>query len=196
MVQKSLEELLAERIVIIDGAMGTMIQSFHLSEADFRGERFKDWPTSLLGNNDLLSITSPEVIESIHRAYLEAGADIIETNTFNANAFSQGDYGVGDLVYELNLEAAKIARRAVDEAIHHNPNHPRYVAGVLGPTNKTASIAQKVEDAAHRSVTFDELVATYTKALDGLVEGGVDVVLIETIFDTLNAKAAIFAVDQ
>src|SRR3989338_5824123 len=196
MVQKSLEELLAERIVIIDGAMGTMIQSFHLSEADFRGERFQDWPTSLLGNNDLLSITSPEVIESIHRAYLEAGADIIETNTFNANAFSQGDYGVGDLVYELNLEAAKIARRAVDEAIHHNPNHPRYVAGVLGPTNKTASIAQKVDDAAHRSVTFDELVATYTKALDGLVEGGVDVVLIETIFDTLNAKAAIFAVDQ
>jgi len=194
MVIKSLKEAIRERIIIIDGAMGTMIQSFHLLEADFRGTRFQDWPTDLFGNNDLLNLTRPDIIESIHTGYLEAGADIIETNTFNSN-FSQEEYGMQDLVYELNFEAAKIARRAVDKIILKNLNHPRYVAGALGPTKKTSSLSD-VNDPSSRAVTFMELVATYTEAVKGLVDGGVDVLLIETIFDTLNAKAAIFAVDQ
>ena len=193
---KSLEELLQERLVIIDGAMGTMIQSFRLPESDFRGSRFKNWPHPLAGNNDLLSITRPDIIQSIHRAYLEAGADIIETNTFNSSAISMADYGLQDLVYELNLEAAKIARKAADEAMKANPKHPRYVAGALGPTNKTASISVDVNEPEKREINFAELVATYTTAIKGLVDGGVDVILIETIFDTLNAKAAIFAVEQ
>src|SRR3989344_806404 len=194
MVIKSLKEAIRERIIIIDGAMGTMIQSFHLLEADFRGTRFQDWPTDLFGNNDLLNLTRPDIIESIHTGYLEAGADIIETNTFNSN-FSQEEYGMQDLVYELNVEAAKIARRAVDKAMLKNPHYPRYVAGSLGPTKKTSSLSD-VNDPSSRAVTFMELVATYTEAVKGLVDGGVDVILIETIFDTLNAKAAIFAVDQ
>jgi 5-methyltetrahydrofolate--homocysteine methyltransferase len=186
---------LGERVLVLDGAMGTVIQSYKLGESDYRGERFKDSPRDLKGNNDLLVLTRPEVIGEIHRRYLEAGADIIETNTFNSNATSQADYGLQSLVRELNLTAAQIARRAADD-VAARTGRARFVAGALGPTNRTASLSPNVNDPGFRNVTFDELAATYAEATRALVEGGVDLILVETIFDTLNAKAALFAVRQ
>ncbi len=192
---REFRRLLGERVLVLDGAMGTVIQSYKLGEADYRGERFRDWPKDLKGNNDLLVLTRPEVIGEIHRRYLEAGADIVETNTFNSNATSQADYGAEALVRELNLTAAQIARRAADE-VAARTGRPRFVAGALGPTNRTASLSPNVSDPGFRNVSFDELAATYTEATRALVEGGVDLILVETIFDTLNAKAALFAVRQ
>jgi 5-methyltetrahydrofolate--homocysteine methyltransferase len=185
---------LQQRILLLDGAMGSMIQTYQLTEADYRGERFKDFPVDLQGNNDLLSLTQPDIIADIHRAYLHAGADILETNTFNSTASSQGDYQLGELAHEFNLAAARIARQVADEISATTPDRPRFVAGVIGPTGKSASISRRVEDPGHRDITFDQLVADYTNSLDGLVQGGVDLVLIETAFDTLNAKAAVFAI--
>jgi 5-methyltetrahydrofolate--homocysteine methyltransferase len=190
---REFRRLLGERVLVLDGAMGTVIQSYKLGEADYRGERFRDWPKDLKGNNDLLVLTRPEVIGEIHRRYLEAGADIIETNTFNSNATSQADYGAEALVRELNLAAAQIARRAADD-VAARTGRPRFVAGALGPTNRTASLSPHVNDPGFRNVSFDELAATYDEATRALVEGGVDAILVETIFDTLNAKAALFAV--
>jgi 5-methyltetrahydrofolate--homocysteine methyltransferase len=205
-----LREQLDQRILILDGAMGTMIQSYGLQEADYRGERFADWPSELKGNNDLLSLTQPQIIREIHTKYLEAGSDILETNTFNANSASMADYGMESLVYELNVAGAKVAREACD-AIEADEVHgrtgaeggampgtakPRFVAGVLGPTSRTCSISPDVNDPGYRNVTFDELVETYIDATRGLIDGGADIILIETIFDTLNAKAAVFAVKQ
>ncbi|MEW5771416.1 MAG: methionine synthase [Pseudomonadota bacterium] len=184
----------ARRILILDGAMGTMIQRYKLQEADYRGTRFADWPRDLKGNNDLLLLTKPEVIREIHAQYLAAGADILETNTFNANSISMADYGMEALVHELNFEGARLAREVADQ--YSTPDKPRFVAGVLGPTSRTLSISPDVNDPGYRNVSWDELVATYYQATDGLVKGGADLLLIETIFDTLNAKAAVFAVKQ
>ncbi|WP_297326040.1 methionine synthase [Nitrosomonas sp.] len=191
-----LESLFAQRILILDGAMGTMIQTFKLTEADFRGQRFADFPHDLRGNNDLLTLTQPEIIRSIHAGYLEAGADIIETNTFNSNAASMADYHMQDLVYELNFSAAKLARETAQTFEAKTPEKPRFVAGVIGPTTKTASISPDVNDPGFRGITFDQLVADYTESICGLVDGGADILLVETIFDSLNAKAALFAIDQ
>jgi len=191
-----LHQLAAKRILILDGAMGTMIQSYKLTETDYRGERFKDFPHDLKGNNDLLALTQPKIIREIHSAYLEAGADIIETNTFNATSISMADYHMEDLVYELNVAAAKLVREAADEWTAKTPDKPRFVAGVLGPTNRTASISPDVNDPGKRNVDFDTLVTSYTEALSGLIAGGADLILVETIFDTLNAKAALFAIDS
>ena len=174
--------------------MGTMIQGFKLTEQDFRGGRFRDYPTDLKGNNDLLSITKPEVIINIHEQYLEAGADIIGTNTFNANGISQADYSLADLSYELNLASAKLARKAADKYSLANPSKPRFVAGSLGPTNKTASLSPDVNDPGYRAVSFDDLVEIYSEQARGLLDGGVDLLLVETVFDTLNAKAALFGI--
>ncbi|GAA2119035.1 methionine synthase [Nocardioides bigeumensis] len=190
-----LSRLLGERILVIDGAMGTAIQRDRPSEQAYRGERFADWPSDLQGNNDLLSITAPDLIAEIHREYLQAGADIIETNTFNANAISLSDYGMSDLARELNREAAALARRVADEFAAATPDRPRFVAGALGPTSRTASISPDVNDPGARNVLFDELVSAYLDAANGLVEGGADLLVVETIFDTLNAKAAIFALE-
>jgi 5-methyltetrahydrofolate--homocysteine methyltransferase len=187
--------LLARRILVLDGAMGTMIQSYQLGEKDYRGERFASWPRDLKGNNDLLSLTQPAIIRAIHRAYLEAGADVLETNSFNSTAISMADYGMEELVYELNRASASLAREASDE-FERLSDAPRYVAGVLGPTNRTASLSPDVNDPGFRNVGFDELVATYTDAIRGLLDGGADLLLVETIFDTLNAKAALFAIDS
>jgi 5-methyltetrahydrofolate--homocysteine methyltransferase len=186
----------ARRILILDGAMGTMIQRYGLTEADYRGSRFADWPSDVRGNNDLLLLTRPQVIQEIQRQYLQAGADILETNTFNANSISMADYDMESLVFELNFEGARLARELADEFTAQNPDKPRFVAGVLGPTSRTLSISPDVNDPGYRNVTWDELVTTYTEAIDGLVKGGADLILIETIFDTLNAKAAVFAVKQ
>ncbi|MFK7855595.1 MAG: methionine synthase [Granulosicoccus sp.] len=194
--ETQLRSLLADRILLLDGAMGTMIQAHDLSEVDFRSDRFKSWDVDLKGNNDLLSITQPELITEIHTAFLDSGADIIETNTFNANAVSMADYNMQAEVRELNLASAKLARIAADKAAALTPGKPRFVAGVLGPTNRTASLSPKVEDPGYRNITFAELDECYYEACDALLEGGVDIVLIETIFDTLNAKAAIFAVNR
>ncbi|MGH8621938.1 MAG: homocysteine S-methyltransferase family protein, partial [Burkholderiales bacterium] len=191
-----LDALLKDRILILDGALGTMIQGYRLSEADYRGERFADHPQDLKGNNDLLVLTQPGVIRTIHREYLAAGADVIETNTFNSTSVAQADYRLQHVVHELNLEAAKLARAAADECTARNPSRPRFVAGALGPTNRTASISPEVNDPGFRNITFDELRAAYAEAVRGLVEGGVDLLLLETIFDTLNAKAAIFAIEE
>ncbi len=191
-----LHEALKTRILILDGAMGTMIQKHKLTEADFRGERFKDWPRDLKGNNDLLTLTRPDVIRAIHEAYLAAGADIIETNTFNSTSISQADYGMEALVGELNREGAKLARAAADAWTAKTPAKPRFVAGAIGPTNRTASISPDVADPAKRNVTFDQLRDAYREAARALIEGGVDVLLVETIFDTLNAKAALYAIDE
>ena len=192
-----LTKLLKERILVLDGAMGTMIQRHKLSEEEFRGERFKDHPHDLRGDNDLLTITKPDIIKGIHKAYLAAGSDIIETNTFNANAISQADYKLEHLAYELNYQSAKVAREAIDEFIKENPGtKQRFVAGALGPTNKTLSLSPKVSDPGYRAVTFDELAKVYFEEVKSLVDGGVDILLIETIFDTLNAKAAIYAVEE
>ncbi len=189
---QSIYEALEQRILILDGAMGTMIQRHDLQEHDYRGERFKDWGQDVKGNNDLLTLSKPDVIAGIHRDYLDAGADIIETNTFNANSISMADYGMEELSYELNFESAKLARELADE--FSTDDKPRFVAGIVGPTNRTLSISPDVNDPSKRNITFDELVVSYTEAVDGLIKGGIDIVLIETIFDTLNAKAAIYAV--
>lgn len=194
-MQKSLSKALAQRILVLDGAMGTMIQSHQLEEADYRGERFAEWSTDLRGNNDLLSITQPDIIKGIHEAYLVAGADIIETNTFNTTSIAMADYAMESLVTELNQTSAKLAREAADRYTALTPDQPRFVAGVLGPTNRTASLSPDVEDPAYRNVTFDQLVETYCEATQALMAGGVDLLMIETVFDTLNAKAAIFAVE-
>nr|WP_207401633.1 MULTISPECIES: methionine synthase [Pseudomonas] len=191
---QALQHALQARILILDGGMGTMIQSYKLEEADYRGERFADWPQDVKGNNDLLILSRPDVIGAIEKAYLDAGADILETNTFNATQVSQADYGMEALVYELNVEGARLARRVADAKTLETPDKPRFVAGVLGPTSRTCSISPDVNDPGYRNVTFDELVENYTEASQGLIEGGADLILIETIFDTLNAKAAIFAV--
>jgi 5-methyltetrahydrofolate--homocysteine methyltransferase len=185
-----------ERILILDGAMGTMIQRYKLDEAGYRGERFKAFKHDLRGNNDLLVLTQPTIIGEIHNAYLEAGADIIETNTFNAQAISQSDYGLEDIAYEMNVAAAKLARKAADAWTRRTPAKPRFVAGAIGPTNRTASISPDVNNPGFRNVSFDDLVAAYTTQARGLIDGGVDIILIETVFDTLNAKAAGFAVEQ
>jgi 5-methyltetrahydrofolate--homocysteine methyltransferase len=189
-----LPALLRQRIVVIDGAMGTMLQRFRLSEADFRGERFGAHPRDLKGNNDLLSLTRPDVVRQIHDAYLAAGADLIETNTFGATSIAQADYGLATVARELNLAAARLARAAADAA--STPEHPRFVAGALGPTPRTASISPDVNDPGARNVSFDELRDAYREQAEGLLEGGADLFLVETIFDTLNAKAAIFALDE
>lgn len=188
--------ILAERILVLDGAMGTMIQNFQLQEADYRGNEFADWPSDLKGNNDLLVLTKPEVILSIHRQYLAAGADIIETNSFNATTIAMADYDMSHLAARINREAARLARQACDEFTAQNPAKPRFVAGILGPTNRTASISPDVNDPGYRNVSFDQLVEAYTEATHALIEGGADLIMLETIFDTLNAKAAAFAVLQ
>lgn len=190
-----LQHQLSRRILLLDGAMGTMIQSYSLSESDFRGQRFAYWPCDVKGNNDLLCLTRPDIIRAIHDAYLEAGADILETNSFNATRLSLSEYRMQDFVYEINKEAAFIARSACDAMTYVTPEQPRFVAGVLGPTSRTASISPNVNDPGYRNVHFDDLVDNYVEALNGLIDGGADIILIETVFDTLNAKAAIFAVD-
>jgi len=192
----ALQQALKERILILDGGMGTMIQSYRLEEADYRGTRFADWPSDVKGNNDLLLLSRPDIIAAIEMAYLDAGADILETNTFNATQISQADYGMESLVYELNVQGARIARQVADAKTLETPDKPRFVAGVLGPTSRTCTISPDVNDPGYRNVTFDALVENYIEATRGLIEGGADLILIETIFDTLNAKAAIFAVQQ
>ncbi len=192
----NIKQALAERILVIDGAMGTMIQRHKLEEADYRGERFKDWHTDVIGHNDLLCITKPEIIIGIHELYLEAGADIIETNTFSSTVIAMADYDMQSLAYELNVAAAKCARIAADKYTALNPAKPRFVAGAIGPLNKTLSLSPDVNNPGYRAVTFDEVVAAYYEQISGLVDGGVDIILIETIFDTLNAKGAIFAVKK
>ena len=191
---QALPDILKNRIAILDGAMGTMIQRFKLSEADYRGERFKDFPKDVKGNNELLSLTRPDVIRDIHEGYLAAGADLIETNTFGATTVAQADYDMQHLAREMNLQSAKLARAACDK--FSTPDKPRFVVGALGPTPKTASISPDVNDAGARNVTFEELRAAYYEQVEALVEGGSDVLLVETIFDTLNAKAALFAIEE
>jgi 5-methyltetrahydrofolate--homocysteine methyltransferase len=195
----NIKSALDRRILIIDGAMGTMIQRHNLDEAGYRGDRFKDWPSDLKGNNDLLSLTRPDIIKEIHKQYLEAGADIIETNTFSSTAIAQADYNMQSLAYELNVASAKIARQAIAEfSINHQPStiNQKYIAGAIGPMNKTLSLSPDVNNPGFRSVSFDEVSEAYYEQVKGLVEGGVDLLLIETIFDTLNAKAAIFAIKK
>lgn len=189
-------KIVKERILVLDGAMGTMIQRYALQEEDFRNESLKNHTHPLKGNNDLLSITRPEVIKEIHRAYFEAGADIAETNTFSSTTIAQADYGLEHLAYELNVQGAKIAREVADEFTAKNPNKPRFVAGSIGPTNRTASISPDVNDPSYRAVTFDDLVTTYSEQIRGLIDGGADILLVETVFDTLNAKAALYAVQE
>ncbi len=189
-----LQKLMNERIVMLDGAMGTMIQEHDLSENDFRGSRFADWTQDLKGNNDLLTLTRPDIIRDIHLAFARSGADIVSTNTFNANRISQADYGMEALAYELNYRAAEVVREAADQIAEEDPSRRIYVAGALGPTNRTASISPDVNDPGFRNVTFDQLVETYDEALHGLIDGGADLIMVETIFDTLNAKAAIYAI--
>jgi len=191
---QQLPAILAQRIAILDGAMGTMIQRFKLDEAQYRGERFKDFHKDVKGNNELLSLTRPDVIRDIHERYLAAGADLIETNTFGATTIAQADYDMADLAYEMNLASARIAREACDK--YSTPDKPRFVAGAVGPTPKTASISPDVNDAGARNVNFEELRAAYYDQVKALVEGGADVLLVETIFDTLNAKAALFAIEE
>lgn len=191
---KSIQQCLEDRILVIDGAMGTMIQRYKLTEADYRGEQFKDWHSDVKGNNDLLSITKPEVIMAIHKEYLKAGADIIETNTFSSTSIAQADYDMQAIAYELNLASAACARKAADEYTAKDPSKPRFVAGAIGPLNKTLSLSPDVNNPGYRAVSFDEVVEAYTEQIKGLVDGKVDVLLVETIFDTLNAKAAIYAI--
>ena len=196
MVRHTLEQILKQRILVLDGAMGTMVQSYALSEEDYRGDRFRDHPQSVKGNNDLITLTQPHVIEEIHRRFLDAGSDVISTNTFTATRISQADYGLEDVVYEINRDASRLARRVADEVTKRTPDKPRFVAGSIGPTNRTASLSPDVSDPAFRNVTFGELVESYREATRGLLEGGADVLLVETIFDTLNAKAALFAIEE
>ncbi len=192
----TLKEALKQRILILDGAMGTMIQRHTLSEEDFRGERFKDHKYSLKGNNDLMSITRPDIIYQIHCEYLEAGADIIETNTFSGTTIAQSDYHLEDAVYDINYESAVIARKAADEYTQRTPEKPRFVAGAMGPTNRTASMSPNVNDPGFRAITFDSLRIAYRQQADALTDGGCDALLVETVFDTLNAKAALVAIQE
>ena len=192
----NLKKILKDRILVLDGAMGTMIQKHKLEEKDYRGERFEDHPHPLQGNNDLLSITQPDIIKEIHKAYFAAGADIAETNTFCSTTIAQSDYHLEELVYELNYQSAKLAKEAAREFTEKEPHKPRFVAGSIGPTNKTASISPDVNDPGYRGVSFDELTKAYKEQAKGLIDGGVDLLLIETVFDTLNAKAALFGVTE
>ena len=189
-------DILKEKILVLDGAMGTMIQDYKFSESDYRGSRFKDHPCSVKGNNDLLSITQPEAIKSIHEKYLEVGSDIIETNTFSSTSIGMADYSMESIVYDINFESAKIAKEAALKYSKITPEKPRFVAGSIGPTNRTASMSPDVNDPGFRAITFDDLVKAYSEQINALIDGGVDILLIETIFDTLNAKAALFAVDS
>ena len=191
-----LEEQLQKKILVLDGAMGTMLQEYKFSEEDFRGERFKDWPVPLQGNNDLLSITQPKAIATIHRKYFEAGADIVETNTFSATTIAMADYEMEELVDELNYESARLAKEVAVELTKKNPEKPRFVAGAMGPTNKTASMSPDVNDPGFRAISFEELRLAYRQQAKALIKGGVDILLLETVFDTLNAKAALFAIDE
>lgn len=187
---------LNNRILVLDGAMGTMLQRYNFSEEDFRGQRFAAFPHSLKGNNDLLSLTQPQAIKDVHRQYFEAGADIVETNTFSGTTIGMADYHLEDIVYELNYESAKIAREVADEFEVKDPTRPRFVAGSIGPTNRTASMSPDVNDPGYRAVTFDDLLTAYKQQVKALIDGGCDVLLVETIFDTLNAKAALFAIEE
>lgn len=189
-------EAITNRILVLDGAMGTMLQGYSFSEKDFRGDRFQNHPIPLQGNNDLLSLTQPQAIREIHEAYLEAGADILETNTFSSTSIAMADYQMEDLVYELNYESARIAKEACQKFTQKDPSKPRFVAGSIGPTNKTASMSPDVNDPGFRAITFDELAASYREQAEGLLDGGVDALLVETVFDTLNAKAALYAIDE
>jgi len=189
-----ISQILQKRILVLDGAMGTMLQQYNFTEEDFRGERFKDYPSPLKGNNDLLSITQPEAIAEVHRKYFESGADIVETNTFSGTSIAMSDYNMEHLVYELNYESAKIAKKVAKEFIAKNPVKPRFVAGSIGPTNRTASLSPDVNRPEYRAITFEELRVAYKEQVEALIDGGVDVLLVETIFDTLNAKAALFAI--
>lgn len=191
-----IQEIRSKRILILDGAMGTMIQRHPLTEDDFRKGWFESHPKSLKGNNDLLSLTRPEIIKDIHRAYFEAGADICETNSFSGTTIAQADYGLEHIVYDLNYHSAKIAREVADEITAKNPDKPRFVAGSMGPTNRTASLSPDVNDPGFRAITFNELVVAYKQQAEALIDGGVDILLVETVFDTLNAKAALFAIDE
>lgn len=193
---QKIEDILNERILVLDGAMGTMLQRYKFEEEDFRGERFKDWPSDLKGNNDLLSLTQPKAIADVHRAYLDAGADIIETNTFSGTTIAMADYGMEEMVYELNYESARIAKQVAQEYTEKDPGKPRFVAGSMGPTNKTASMSPDVNDPGYRAVSFDELRKAYKQQVEALLDGGADLLLVETIFDTLNAKAALFAIEE
>ena len=192
----NIKQALQNRILVLDGAMGTMLQAYKFTEADFRGERFKDYPTPLQGNNDLLSITQPEAIKTIHAKYFEAGADIVETNTFSGTSIAMADYQMEDLVYEFNFQSAKIAKEVAEEFTKKEPHKPRFVAGSIGPTNKTASMSPDVNDPGFRAVTFDELRIAYKQQVEALIDGGADILLVETVFDTLNAKAALFAIEE
>lgn len=194
--QAALHKALQERILVLDGAMGTMLQRYDFQEEDYRGTRFAEWPHPVKGNNDLLSLTQPQAIAEVHAKYLEAGADIIETNTFSGTTIAMEDYHMEDLVYELNYESAKIARRICDEFTTKNPEKPRFVAGSIGPTNKTASLSPDVNDPGYRAVTFEELRVAYKQQAEAVLDGGSDILLVETVFDTLNAKAALFAIDE
>ncbi|WP_445957563.1 homocysteine S-methyltransferase family protein [Yeosuana sp.] len=192
----NIKQALQDRILILDGAMGTMLQRYKFTEEDFRGERFKDYPSPLQGNNDLLSITQPQAIKDVHAKYFEAGADIVETNTFSGTTIAMADYHLEDLVYELNFQSAKIAREVADAFTLKEPHKPRFVAGSIGPTNKTASMSPDVNDPGYRAVSFDELRIAYKLQVEALIDGGVDILLVETVFDTLNAKAALFAIEE
>ena len=193
---KKIQEILKERVMILDGAMGTMLQRYKFTEADFRGNRFKDWPHPLQGNNDLLTITQPDAIAEIHRKYFDAGADIVETNTFSATSIAMADYHMEELVYELNYESARIAKKVAGEFTKREPDKPRFVVGSMGPTNKTASMSPDVNDPGYRAVTFETLRLAYKQQAEALLDGGVDILMVETIFDTLNAKAALFAIEE
>ena len=192
----TIQEAIKKRILVLDGAMGTMLQRYNFSEEDFRGEQFKDFPYSLKGNNDLLSLTQPQAIKDVHALYFEAGADIVETNTFSGTTIGMADYHLEEYVYQLNYESAKIAREVADEFTAKNPDKPRFVAGSIGPTNRTASMSPDVNDPGYRAVTFDDLRIAYKQQVEALLDGGVDLLLVETIFDTLNAKAALFAIEE
>ncbi|WP_062056207.1 homocysteine S-methyltransferase family protein [Aquimarina longa] len=193
---KDIYKILEERILVLDGAMGTMLQRHKFTEEDFRGERFKEWSVPVQGNNDLLSITQPKAIKEVHRLYFEAGADIVETNTFSGTTIAMADYEMEELVYELNYESAKIAKEVADEFTAKEPHKPRFVAGSIGPTNRTASMSPDVNDPGYRAITFDELRIAYKQQVEALLDGGADILLVETIFDTLNAKAALFAIEE
>jgi len=193
---KDINKILQERVLILDGAMGTMLQRYKFTEEDFRGERFKEWPHPLQGNNDLLSLTQPEAIATVHAKYFEAGADIVETNTFSGTTIAMADYHLEESVYEINYESARIAKKVADEFTAKEPHKPRFVAGSIGPTNKTASMSPDVNDPGYRAVSFNDLRIAYKLQVEALLDGGVDILLVETIFDTLNAKAALFAIEE
>ena len=193
---KDINKILQERVLVLDGAMGTMLQRYKFTEEDFRGERFKEWQYPLQGNNDLLSLTQPEAIATVHAKYFEAGADIVETNTFSGTTIAMADYHLEEWVYELNYESARIAKKIADEFTAKEPHKPRFVAGSIGPTNKTASMSPDVNDPGYRAVSFNDLRIAYKQQVEALLDGGVDILLVETIFDTLNAKAALFAIEE